>query len=115
MSIWAAAQTLGTYGTPGIIDMPTAEVLPDGELAFTASAFGPAWRNTMVFQMAPKMHGTFRYAILNDAFINRDGIAEDIYDRSFDFHFQIQDETAKWPGIASSQAAMCACAISTMR
>ena len=100
-SIWAAAQTLGTYGTPGIIDMPTAEVLPNGELTFTASAFGPAWRNTMAFQFLPMAYGTFRYSILDDAFIRSDtGAPGDIYDRSFDIHFQIQEETARRPGIA---------------
>ena len=100
-SIWATAQTLGTYGTPGIIDMPTAEVMPDGEMALTSSGFGPAWRNTMAFQFLPMAYGTFRYSILNDAFIRQStGLATDIYDRSFDFHFQIQDETERRPGIA---------------
>lgn len=97
----ASAQTLGTYGTPGVLDMPTAEVLPDGELAFTSSAFGPAWRNTMVFQMFPKVYGTFRYSLLNDAFIQQTtGTPGDIYDRSFDIHFQLQEEDDRRPGIA---------------
>jgi len=49
----AAAQNLSTYGTPGLIDMPTAEVLNDGELAFTASTFGTTFRSTVTFQMLP--------------------------------------------------------------
>ncbi len=36
-----SGQSLTTYGTPGLIEMPTAEVMNDGELAVTASAFGP--------------------------------------------------------------------------
>ena len=87
-SIWATAQTLGTYGTPGIIDMPTAEVMPDGEMAFTSSGFGPAWRNTGVFQFAPMAYGTFRYSILNDAGSADNFLGGTVYDRSFDFHFQ---------------------------
>lgn len=91
-----SAQNLGTYGTPGLIDMPTAEVLPDGHLGFTASGFGPNLRNTMVFQMLPNVYGTFRYSLI-DGFL---GGGNTLYDRSFDVHFQLRRELGNWPAIA---------------
>ncbi len=92
----AAAQNLSTYGTPGLIDRPTAEVLPDGGLAFTTSFFGGTNRTTAMFQMLPWVYGSFRYAIIDDY----DGVNVNRYDRSFDVHFQLARETETRPGIA---------------
>ena len=96
----ADAQNLSTYGTPGLIDMPTAEVLPDGSLGFTASGFGPTLRTTMVFQMLPGVYGTFRYAYLEDFFANSRPTNPSLYDRSFDIHFQLRNESVHWPAVA---------------
>lgn len=98
----ASAQTLSTYGTPGLIDMPTAEVLPDGELAFTAAAVGSTLRGTMLFQFLPGIYGTFRYSFLEYFFSTSIGYAKtgSIYDRSFDLHFQLREESQYWPAVA---------------
>ena len=56
----AGSQTLSTYGTPGLIDMPTAQVLPDGYVALTTSHFGANQRNTLTFQVLPRVYGSFR-------------------------------------------------------
>ncbi|MEO9608311.1 YjbH domain-containing protein [Sulfitobacter pontiacus] len=42
--------------------MPTARVLKDGDLAFTASTFGPNYRYSATFQVLPRLYGTFRYS-----------------------------------------------------
>ncbi|MFV1507073.1 YjbH domain-containing protein [Phaeobacter sp. JH20_09] len=96
-AIQAPAQTLSTYGTPGLVDMPTAEVLPDGTIALTTSNFDNTSRNTLTFQMLPNIYGSFRYSFLSgfDA-----GVDLSRYDRSFDIHFQLRDETAAGPAIA---------------
>eukprot|EP00521_Asterionellopsis_glacialis_P002210 CAMPEP_0195247516 /NCGR_PEP_ID=MMETSP0706-20130129/1019_1 /TAXON_ID=33640 /ORGANISM="Asterionellopsis glacialis, Strain CCMP134" /LENGTH=81 /DNA_ID=CAMNT_0040299047 /DNA_START=173 /DNA_END=414 /DNA_ORIENTATION=+ len=60
------AQTLTTYGSPGLIDMPTAEVFPDGTLALTTANFKNTSRNTLAFQFLPSVYGTFRYSFLRD-------------------------------------------------
>uniref|UniRef100_UPI004047FC37 YjbH domain-containing protein n=1 Tax=Yoonia sp. TaxID=2212373 RepID=UPI004047FC37 len=52
------AQNLSTYGTTGLIDMPSAATLDDGALAFTSSFAGPTIRNTLTFQITPKLQGT---------------------------------------------------------
>lgn len=93
----AAAQNLSTYGTPGLIDMPTAEVLNDGELALTASSFGTTFRSTVTFQMLPWVYGSFRYSIIDGY---NGPIIGNRYDRSFDLHFQLATETDTRPGIA---------------
>ena len=91
---WAAqaiSQTLSTYGTPGLVDMPTAEVLNENEVALTSSAFGKTWRNTFTFQVLPKIYGSFRYSIIRD-FSPGGPNSGNLYDRSFDLHYQILDE-----------------------
>lgn len=95
----AFAQSLTTYGTPGLIEMPTAEVLNDGELAFTASAFGPNYRYSATFQVLPRIYGTFRYSQIKN--INTGAFLDgDTFDRSFDIHYQISDESLYLPAFA---------------
>lgn len=91
------AQTLTTYGSPGLIDMPTAEVFPDGTLALTTANFENISRNTLAFQFLPSVYGTFRYSFLRDF---DSGVGLSRYDRSFDIHFQLREETARGPAIA---------------
>lgn len=96
------AQNLSTYGTPGLVDMPTAEVLSDGELAFSAAGFGATRRGTVTFQMLPWVYGSFRYSFLEDFFAQGRGnpVNSSRYDRSFDLHFQLRHESQYWPAIA---------------
>lgn len=94
-SQFANAQNLSTFGTPGIIDMPSADVLPDGELAFTTSVFQDTARNTLLFQFLPWAYGTFRYSYIRDF---DDPLSR--YDRSFDLHFRLRKETKRGPAIA---------------
>ena len=97
---WAGAgqsQTLSTLGTPGLIDMPTAEVLEDGAVALTTNYYGNNVRNTFMFQVLPRVYGTFRYSIIRDF---DGGGTRDRFDRSFDLHFQLADETLRFPALA---------------
>lgn len=94
----AGAQTLSTLGTPGIVDMPTAESFEDGDVALTISGFGNNVRSTFAFQVLPRVYGTFRYAIIRDFDFQLEN--PDRFDRSFDLHYQITDETLTFPGVA---------------
>tara|TARA_R110002049_G_scaffold306681_1_gene505586 strand:- start:3491 stop:5578 length:2088 start_codon:yes stop_codon:yes gene_type:complete len=96
----ASAQSLSTYGTPGLIELPTAEVLNDGELSFTASTFGPNFRYTSTFQVLPRVYGSFRYAIINRFDDPSNPLGGNRYDRSFDIHYQISDQTRFLPAFA---------------
>lgn len=88
---------MNTYGMPGLVDMPTADVLPDAELGATFSFYKDHGLNTLTFQMAPWVTGAFRYTkIVN---YDQNGTL-DRYDRSFDLHFRLLEETDTRPAVA---------------
>ncbi|RFP88231.1 hypothetical protein DZK27_09060 [Rhodobacteraceae bacterium 63075] len=80
-----------SYGYPRLIDMPVATSRPDGELAFTTSHFAGQLRNTMTFQLTPRLSGSFRYSILEQMRGSLDNL-QTIYDRSFSLHYRLADE-----------------------
>ncbi len=96
MATPAEAETLSFYGTPGLIDMPNAYVLNDGEIALTTAGFGDSLRNTFAFQITPRLQGVFRYSYIRG--FNFGG--RDLFDRSFDLSYQIARETATRPALA---------------
>ncbi len=91
------------YGSPGLIDMPTAEVPADAELAGTIAQFGDTRRTTLTFQITPRLSGSFRYSAIsnfNHPFAEPANDPEGIYyDRSFDLRYQILTETEMRPSI----------------
>ncbi len=91
----AQAQSVSTYGTPGLLEIPTAEMFEDGTLVFTAAGLRNSGRGTMTFQMLPWVHGSFRYAVI-DRFNSPD---RTLYDRSFDLHFRLREESEHSPAI----------------
>ena len=53
--------TRTTFGDVVILDMPSARMAADCELAFTASAMRGSQRYTLTFQALPWLEGSFRY------------------------------------------------------
>ncbi|WP_368188418.1 YjbH domain-containing protein [Aestuariibius sp. HNIBRBA575] len=90
------AEQLSLYGTPGLADLPTAMVLEDGNLALTSGYFGNNLRHSLTFQITPRTYGVFRYSIIDDI----DEFADTRWDRSFDLHFLLAEETSNRPAIA---------------
>ena len=88
---------LGLWGTPGLIDMPTAEVMPDGELSSTVSSFGNITRLTLNFQATPRFSGTFRYNEIQEW---NSRSFDTFYDRNFDFKYQLVREGKYLPAVA---------------
>lgn len=86
----------GAFGMPGLIDMPSAEVRPDGTLGANLFRMGGTQRNTFTFQITPRILGAFRYSRVPGLF--SEGGA--LYDRSFDVHYQFLDETDWRPAFA---------------
>ena len=86
-----------SYGYPGLIDMPVADSRPDGELAFTVSSFAGQTRNTLTFQVLPRLSGSFRYSILDN--VTRGGTGR-LYDRSFSLQYRFADEGRLRPALA---------------
>lgn len=90
-----------TYGFPGLIDMPAAHSRPDGELSFTSSHFRNQTRNTLTFQISPRLSGSFRYALLYDIRPDPAGAVSDFrFDRSFSLHYRLVDEDQRRPAVA---------------
>ncbi|WP_367646911.1 YjbH domain-containing protein [Ruegeria arenilitoris] len=91
----AQAQSVSTYGTPGLLETPTAEMFEDGTLVFTGAGLRNTGRATLTFQMLPWVHGSFRYAVIDKL----DGPDTTRYDRSFDLHFRLREESRHGPAI----------------
>lgn len=89
--------TVNTYGLPGLIDMPTANALPDAEIGMTLSYSNVGVRNTLAVQILPNVTATFRYAGIDLA---RAGTADLYFDRSFDIQWQAIDEGSWNPAVA---------------
>jgi len=94
----AAAQdrpTYSSFGTVGLIDMPTAQAAPDGEFALSMTTYNGVLRTNLTFQIWPRLSGTFRYASIEDY----DG-TETRFDRSFDLQYMVADEGDRTPAVA---------------
>lgn len=92
----AYGQTLNLYGNAGLIDMPTADTLPDGTIAFSYGAFDGSGRATINFQIAPRLEGSYRYSAI-DGF-GTPGLEQS--DEQVDFKFTLVRETESLPGVA---------------
>jgi hypothetical protein len=98
--------SLNLYGATGLIDMPSGEAQPDGQLSISTGVFGPISRTTLSFQVTPRLSASFRFLGIrqwNDAFCPPDcgGINqfETYYDRSFDLRYQVFTEGRYRPAV----------------
>ena len=87
------------YGVPGLIDLPTADLAPDGTLSTTISKMGNNNRSTLTFQITPRLTGSFRYAAIQN-FSNPASVNLRYYDRSFDVRYQLMREGKYRPAVA---------------
>ena len=51
-----------TYGDLGLLDMPSARMAPDGEIAVTVGSLQGSQRYNFSFQAFPWLEGSFRYS-----------------------------------------------------
>jgi hypothetical protein len=86
----------GTFGLPGLVDMPTAESAPEGMLGASVFRFAGALRVSMTFQVTNRLSGAFRYSRVPGVFTGGSAL----YDRSFDIHYRLLDEKGLRPAIA---------------
>jgi len=99
--------SLNLSGQTGLIDMPSGDQQPDGFLSFDHSRFGGIGRNTLQFQIGPRLSGVFRYVGLHDYenyYCQPDctNTLRDYtyYDRNFDISYQILNEGRFWPAVS---------------
>lgn len=86
----------GTFGLPGLIDMPTADSNPEGVITASVFRFPGALRVSATFQVTDRLTGAFRYSRVPGIFTN--GTA--LYDRSFDVQYRLLDEKGWRPAVA---------------
>lgn len=90
------APSLTFYGSPGLVDMPSAEMLPDGQFVTSLSSFGGTTRFNLTFQATPWMSTTFRYNGIKDLYLYG---FKTYYDRGFDVRFRLLREGRYRPGV----------------
>ena len=88
---------LNTYGMPGSIDTPTAEVFPEGQFSVSSSVFGGTIRTNLSFQITDGITVSFRYARIPSIRGDHRGY---FWDRSFDFHYLFNEQKRYLPSIA---------------
>lgn len=100
--------SLNMYGATGLIDMPSGEAQADGQLSVSSSHFGPISRNTLSFQITPRISASFRFTGVRDW--NKTAACQPscttgidqfdtYYDRSFDLRFKVLNESKYLPAI----------------
>ncbi|NRP40079.1 hypothetical protein XMM3392_000443 [Aliiroseovarius sp. xm-m-339-2] len=85
-------------GTPGLVDLPTAEVAPDSEFSLFFSSFGTHFRGGIAFQVTPRLSAVFRHTKLGD-YGGRPG-ENDYFDRSFDLRYRLLNEGKYLPAVS---------------
>ena len=93
-------------GMPGLIDMPSSDAFPDGWMGLTHGQFGPISRNSLSYQITPRLSGSFRYIGIqnwNDRFCPPDCAGGNAfatyYDRNFDLRYRVLNESKYLPSV----------------
>ena len=91
--------TLNNYGGSGLLDLPVASQLPDGEFVLSAASYGAVLHTALTFQILPRLQGSFRYSGVRA--LELDGFTADqtYFDRSFDLRFQLLRESRYLPDL----------------
>ena len=94
-----------SFGTAGLLEMPTAESADRSEVAATLFYGGSAgYRASFTYQLTDRLSGSFRYSVFdNYRPLNPDGSPNgfnNTYDRSFDLKYRLTDETRYLPAVA---------------
>ena len=90
--------SIGNFGLPGLIDLPSAKTLPDGEIVITQQLHESLARSGMSFQVLPNLGVAFRYSGHGKNGGEANGRVN--HDRSFDAHLTLWDEGKYLPGTA---------------
>lgn len=90
--------SIGNFGLPGLIDLPSANTLPDGEIVITQQVHASLARSGISFQVLPNFGLAFRYS--GHGRDGREANGRVNHDRSFDAHLTLWDEGIYLPGAA---------------
>ena len=98
MQHFSVGNSLGNFGLPGIVDLPSARRLPDGELVITHQNHKYLFMNSISFQALNRLGVSFRYGGigLGGSFAQERAT----WDRSFNAHISVLEERAYIPAIS---------------
>ncbi len=85
------------FGSPGYLQMPSARMAPDGEVALTLNKVDPYLRYNLNVQMLPWLDATLRYVQDSSVtlFTGKDNV-----DKGVDLRFRLLEETELLPAVA---------------
>ena len=89
---------INNFGLPGLIDLPRAGRLPDGELVLTQQLHESLARSGISFQLLKRLGVAFRYS--GHGKNGREANGRVNHDRSFDAHLNLLEESAFLPSLA---------------
>ena len=92
--------TYSLFGTPGLLEMPTAQTPAEGTFAGSLSYREGLFRTTLSFQLTDRLSGTVRYAIVDLYDATATDVIEDEFERGFDLQYRLTDESEYVPAIA---------------
>ncbi len=88
----------GNFGLPGVVDLPTAQRFPDGEVVITQQLHKSLARSGVSFQALPRVGVSFRYT--GHGINGGEAYGRVNHDRSFDAHISLLDEGTYLPAIS---------------
>ncbi len=91
----ATQPTLSFYGMPGLVDMPSGEMLPDAEVTALYSYYPKKQRFALGFQVTPWLYASYQYSVSED--ILTEGVTR--YDRAFGLAARLWTENAWRPSV----------------
>jgi len=93
--VLAGSTGFGLNGASGIIDMPSANMLPDAETALSFSGNSTAFNTTVTFQALPRLETSVHFTNVNKWV---GGLP--LYDASLDLKYQLFAESGAYPSLA---------------
>ncbi|MBN4075807.1 YjbH domain-containing protein, partial [Gammaproteobacteria bacterium AH-315-E17] len=86
------------FGTTGLIDIPSARMMNDGEFKIAMSRQTVADIYSLNYQITPWLESTFRYTIFNPDDVT--GSGDNLFDRSYEIKLRLIRERRLFPQIA---------------
>lgn len=90
--------SLGNFGLPGLIDLPSGRKMQDGNLVITQQLHSSLARTTLSFQAFPNIGFNFAYSGHGINGLEANGRIN--HDRSFDVHLTLWEETKYRPAFS---------------
>lgn len=94
-------ESYSDYGTIGLLQMPSARMAPEGELAIYASQVRPNRRIGITLQPIPGFEASIRYTTVTNRYLDEQTYGSNKYlDKSADLKLRLSEESNSFPEMA---------------